>query len=293
MPQTILAMLALMTAVLFTMGTHRQVIETEREMVANELEVMATGIALEAMEKIRTRAFDQVVAEDPNKVYTESQFEPSSNWNNTTCKPFHGSGAANDCNDLDDFHGMNSATLTFTMGKDASGNDITVPFTVDVEVTYVDSDLNPVSGNTYQKQVTVFVQDQQTDNRPFLREPVYISRIYAYNFGGNEEGHGGGSEGHAQGEGKEDFEQFMEWLMEKLDENPKRDDGIKFRKWAEGEAEDQADKAKARGNDKMEDAWDDLADHLKKRRESDIEEWFNRYSKVRDHIMEQWYDGSL
>lgn len=297
MPQTILTILALMITIGFSLSTQRQVIDTERKMVANEMEVMAAGIALESMEKIRTRAFDNAVVEDPHTVHSKGNFSyktPTDHFSTgNTCKVFHG-GAGDGCEDLDDYHKMTPATVSFKIGEDKHGNDIAVPFTVKVEVQYVDESLaRSTSGPTYQKEVQVFVQDQPQGGAPsYLRRPIHLSRTYAYNFAGNADGHGGGSEGHFQGDGIEQFEKFMNWLVDKLETNPMHK-GQRFRDWVQGAVGWQSGIAYLLGNKEMGDAWSNLGTLLKDQDRRSIAQWFNRYPETRDYIIEAWYGGNL
>lgn len=187
MPQTILAVLALMITVTLSLSTHQQLADQQHDMIANEVEVMATGIALQAMETIRSRDFDSWVAEHPgNTATTPSVFEAAGRWGGKAqCNAFNPPAGGSDCNDLDDFHdnpstgGSSPAEIDFEMG--ASGE--AMPFKLRVEVRYVDrtsTGIVPASGKTFHKEVKVFVQDNPASGKPILRNPIHLSRVFSY-----------------------------------------------------------------------------------------------------------------
>jgi uncharacterized membrane protein YgcG len=267
MPQTILAVLTLMVTITLSLSTHRQLADQKRGMMRNEIEVMATGIALQAMETIRSRDFDRFVADHPNETADDPQedFEPKSSWTSGDCEVFHESGA--DCNDIDDFHGMNAAKIKFEMG----GTGKKMPFHVRVQVRYMtlDSDDNfvPAGHQTYHKEVRVKVQDAPSGGVPLLDAPIRLSRVFSYNHraknghdggtpsggggesGGGESGggeSGGGNEdedeedestgeGQNQGGGDGEYGEYTKFLLNDLRDNPEvpyGDEEVPFREAA-------------------------------------------------------------
>lgn len=177
MPQTALALLALMLATLMSVTMQRRVVDGQREMLANEMEVMATGVALQAMETIRTRAFDQAVVNNTHADLSAFTYSSDSDHFSTgrACRVFE--TGSDVCDDIDDFHKMKTATRAFDM----LGTDI--PFTVDVHVQYVGDDMKRYNSRSYQKEVTVYVQDKIGEGKtPFLYEPIEMSRVFSYKF---------------------------------------------------------------------------------------------------------------
>ena len=59
MPQTLLAICAVMLATFFAFQQQRSVLETRLEMVRNEVETAATGVAVDRLEEIGVMAFDE------------------------------------------------------------------------------------------------------------------------------------------------------------------------------------------------------------------------------------------
>ncbi len=182
MSQTLMAMLALAVVTTFAMNVQQKHMHVQRTTIQREIAEMAASSALEAMEIIRAREFDQAVV---NGTATGSvadlalfSYEGSTDHFQTgrACKVF---GTGTDvCDDVDDFHKMQTATRPFVMGSD------TIFFHIDVEVFYVDDTFQRYNGRTFHKQVTVRVQDAWPDSSrsPFLLIPITLSRVVSYDF---------------------------------------------------------------------------------------------------------------
>ncbi len=148
--------------------------------IAREMEEMASSIAIETMEVIRTRDFDQAVS-DSTTIGGASDIGLFTYNNNEdhfptgkACSVF-GTGTA-DCDDVDDFHKMITATRPFAMGDD------TLTFMVDVEVNYVNDSAQKALHRTANKEVTIMVQDFSADSTHFIPQPVKLQRVLAYEF---------------------------------------------------------------------------------------------------------------
>ena len=59
MPQTLLALVAMMTAALFALNQQRGIMETRLAMMHNEVASAGTGVAVDRLEEVRTMAFDE------------------------------------------------------------------------------------------------------------------------------------------------------------------------------------------------------------------------------------------
>ncbi|QXD14504.1 hypothetical protein GQ464_013840 [Rhodocaloribacter litoris] len=182
MPQTLLAFVAMMLMTTYSVSVQRQHVFMQQRDIAREIEEMAGSVALEAMEIIRTRAFDQAVL-DSTVTRTLSDVDlfsfNTAQEHFTTGRACSVFGLGGDvCDDIDDFHRMQTATVPFPMGTD------TLYFTLDVEVMYVDENFERHDAPTFHKAVTVSVQDTWPgiDRTPFLNEPVRLSRVFAYEF---------------------------------------------------------------------------------------------------------------
>ena len=210
MGQTLYAIAALMAATSFSYTVLQRQVHMQRNSMAREVEEMASAVALEALEVIRARPFDEKEVEcakkkanngvgtckvtgKPNDIsqftyHTNSQQFPGG-------KQCHSSGLSSAgeweqqwldaCDDVDDYHEMVPAVVQMPMGAE----DTTIEFQVEAEVEYV----KPTAGATAEfvhtpyatayKRVIVKVQDSLNGNvGVFIPEPVTISRVVAYNY---------------------------------------------------------------------------------------------------------------
>ncbi|WP_054683292.1 hypothetical protein [Rhodothermus marinus] len=183
MAQSFFALLALVLTVNFAMSVNQWYATFQRATLYREVEEMAQSVAVETMEIVRTRAFDQAIV-DGTATGTAADlvlFSDSTEFGisgNATCQAFGGTAT---CDDLDDFHGQ-QVLRPFVMGQD------TVWFSVDLTVRYVNwnastGQATPASGKTFYKQVIVKVQDNWGgDLKPFLPTPIQLDRVFAYGF---------------------------------------------------------------------------------------------------------------
>ncbi len=182
MPQTLLAIAAMMLVGTYYVTVQQHYVFTQQQDISREVEEMAGSVAIGVMEIIRSREFDQAVIDGT----TTSELSDLNlfAFNNTTdhfttgkdCSVF-GSGTAT-CDDMDDFHGMQTTMLQFDMGDQA------VFFNVDVTVQYVDNNFARDDERTFNKQVIITVQDTWPNSgiTPFLQTPVQLSRVFSYEF---------------------------------------------------------------------------------------------------------------
>lgn len=172
MQQTLLALLALMTASFLSFSQMQAIVQSEREIVQSELEEMATGIAMQSMEVVRARHFDDATVGIPgDSTVSVSDFTSPPFTSGNHCQPFGGSDV---CDDVDDFHEMVPATVPFEIPDDQ------IDFKVEIEVRYVDSAMQPTSSKTIRKEVIIYVQDIQPNGTPILRRPITFSETLAY-----------------------------------------------------------------------------------------------------------------
>lgn len=59
MPQTMLALLAVMMAALFSLNQQRGIMQTRMNMMQNEVMSAGTGVAVDRLEEVRTMAYDE------------------------------------------------------------------------------------------------------------------------------------------------------------------------------------------------------------------------------------------
>lgn len=121
MSQTLLATLALVVVTVYAAGQQRNIVNQQVTMIQNEVASMATSVAVDRLEEIRSVAFDEHTKE--GAVAGPSALTPF---------PFS-SDAQGD--DIDDFHEVKLDTFR------AVGTD-TLRFMVETTISYV-SDVNP------------------------------------------------------------------------------------------------------------------------------------------------------
>lgn len=170
----------MMIVAMYSLNTQRYEMLVQNRDIRREMEEMAGSIALETIEIIRTREFDQAVVDSAvtgsladlalfEFVGTENQFATGNQ-----CAVF-GTGSF-DCDDIDDFHEMATATRPFVLGND------TVWFAVDVDVRYVTDALAPATFATSNKEVTIEVKDAWADGSSFIASPITLTRVLTYEF---------------------------------------------------------------------------------------------------------------
>lgn len=173
MQQTLLALLALLIATFLSFNQKQATIQNQQQVLRAEMEQMALGVAAQTLQVVRARAFDDATVGLPSdSVVATSDFTETPFTTGNDCQAFGGSDT---CDDVDDFHEMESATIPFTF---PSGK---FDFAVDVRVRYVDSDLQPTGGTpSDRKEVIVEVQDDPSSGTPRLPEPIEYSEVISY-----------------------------------------------------------------------------------------------------------------
>ncbi len=169
MQQTLLALLALMMATFFNFNQMQTELQKQRQVIRSEMEQMALGVGMQTMEVIRARAFDEAtIGGTEDRITDPTEFRGSFG-GGMDCQAFGGSQT---CDSVGDFHDMTPSTETFETPE------FDMEFTVEVEIRYLDSDMNVVPGPTFRKEVVVYVQDAGDD--PFLAEPIQFSEVLSY-----------------------------------------------------------------------------------------------------------------
>jgi len=179
MQQTFLALAALMTVLFLNLGQIQTEHAHQRQVIKSEMEGMGGAVALEALEIVRSRAFDENTIDVPKKdVDVPGDFSDPGFETDHNCKVFAEkedsgkSGNTTACNDIDDFHKMETTTIPFEAPMFQLG------FKVNIEVQYVDENLEPVGHRTYRKKVTIRVQDVGDD--PYLHTPIELSEVLTF-----------------------------------------------------------------------------------------------------------------
>ena len=155
MRQTMIGLLALMTAMLLSLNVNRTSLSAKMQVIDNEMETIAGGVALEVLDYVGTKDFDEATAgveiTDPNDL---------------TALPFSTGQTYDQADDIDDFHQIQTHTLP----------EFDFDFEIDIAVEYVNENDPEVTASqpTFAKKVTVTV------NNDLLQSPVYLSQVYTY-----------------------------------------------------------------------------------------------------------------
>jgi hypothetical protein len=169
MPQTVLAFLAMMIVTLLSLNQQQSMLLAYELMVNDEMEFMASAVALQAMEYVTRRDFDAAVSGTAT-VAAPSELQDLPFITGNSCEL---EGPVVFCVDLDDFHKMLPDTLAFT-GR----NSTTFSFAVSTEIYYVDDALNPDSSVTYQT-FSKIVAVEAADVMGFMDKPIRLTRLVA------------------------------------------------------------------------------------------------------------------
>lgn len=188
MQQTLFALLSMLIMTLLAFNQQRALIETKQAMLNDEMEVMASGIALQAMEYIGAKSFDEgvkaegVPASQPTLLGGTSvslnrlSAQMPSNRACTVLPQYEDDPGYDVCDDLSDFNGMRPQQVPF--GFDGGE----VAFQVSATVRYVNEQRQPVVGAaTRHKEVVVQVEQYRASDRAYLhlKHPVTLSRTFS------------------------------------------------------------------------------------------------------------------
>ena len=173
MSETMLAMVALMVVVFFTVSQQRGIMQTEREIASMEMEMMANAAGSDFMQLIATQPFDAAtVGVNPQDVVL-SDLTIASQFGDSLACPAN-------CTDIDDFNNMQPETISFVAGEDENGDPIQFDFLVTAEVKYVDSAGNESTSPTWMKEVTLFLEQTAAEaEKRLLLQPVELKRQFS------------------------------------------------------------------------------------------------------------------
>ena len=150
-------MLGLMIAMLLSLNVQRASLSARVQVIDNEMETIASGVALEVLDYVGSKPFDAATA--LSEVENESEL---------TALPFSTGMSYEEADDIDDFHQIETHSL--------SEFEFDIDIDIDISVAYVDEN-NPeviATSQTFAKKVTV------TINNGYSESPVQLSQVYTY-----------------------------------------------------------------------------------------------------------------
>ncbi len=155
MRQTLMALLGLMIAMLLSLNVQRASLSAKIQVIDNEMETIAGGVALEVLDYVGSKPFDAATA--LGEVENESEL---------TALPFSTGMSYEEADDIDDFHQIDTHSLSA----------FEFDFDIDISVAYVDENDPEViaTSQTFAKKITV------TINNEYLEMPVVLSQVYTY-----------------------------------------------------------------------------------------------------------------
>ena len=198
MPQTLLALLALVLASFLTFNQQRLTMRSQTNMVTAELELAAAGLASEAMAFIEGRSFDEnstpekIAAEGGAVPEEDSQFSSPGSFGYSGDCDYLQPAATPNCDDVDDLAGRGWTPVSIELARELIIDPDTglpypdsvrtreLDFEVRTDVYYVDTaeSMTPASGRTRHKRVTM---DIRTPHLPTSPDGIMrVTRVVSY-----------------------------------------------------------------------------------------------------------------
>jgi hypothetical protein len=181
MRQTLLALVVLAAAMLFSYNQMRASARSQSQAYRAEMEQMALGVGMQTMEVVRARAFDAATLGVPEEtIVPTSEFTPESGFGIAGDCQLYSGGSGTDCSTVEEFH-ETSGEVPFPLASDLFW------FDVEIEVHYVCANMERASTSgactapTARKEVMVTVQDDPSGGgSPRLREPITYTEVFSY-----------------------------------------------------------------------------------------------------------------
>lgn len=177
MSETMMAFLALMLMMFFTMNQNTSIVELQREAANVEYEIMANSVATQTMQFIAAKPFDARINDntvtlenlDVNALTSPDNFPTNAN-------PFDETETAleffNEMQPQIDFFPADPSIEDSLQGGPA--------FSIQAIVEYIDANGNVSSTPTWTKEVTLYIEQDTTDGRTtYLRSPVIKKRRFS------------------------------------------------------------------------------------------------------------------
>ena len=169
MYQTLTAVGALAIAMTFALTSQRAQIRVDAQKTQTEVETLAGHVATDIIGHINIQEFDEQTTgrtvSSPNELTPAILFP-----RDLDCWGEY--GAADACDDVDDFHKMRTHRVPVMGGA--------MTFDVEASVRYVNTAGQPDTRQTYQKELTVTVIDTPQNGRSVLPAPIEMSEIITW-----------------------------------------------------------------------------------------------------------------
>ncbi|HEX8386379.1 MAG TPA: hypothetical protein VF576_09355 [Rubricoccaceae bacterium] len=193
MPQTLLALLALVVASLLSFNVKDSTKGTYENQVHDELEMTAAAIALQVMETAEERPFDQrstpagiAAANDYLPLQLGAEFSPWTSFGGVACN-VDSLWTTTSCDDLDDLAGITRQYVPFQMRSSFSGSTERKRFIgleVSIDIEYVlDEDWTVESAfpTTHKRvRIDVYIDENVSTQRDRSVPLATIQRVVGY-----------------------------------------------------------------------------------------------------------------
>lgn len=178
MPQTILALLAIVAATVLTLQVKGSAVQTLDDAYENDAYSQARGVAVSVLERLSAYPFDGGegggVGSDTTAYSRRQHFGTGST---TTGVPLNDLFASGSFDDLDDFHGVSGAVASRSVGNPTTGGTETLDYDVSIVVTYAKRDpsgdwISVLAPRAHHKMAFVRVDHYTMDT------PLQFGRVY-------------------------------------------------------------------------------------------------------------------
>ena len=181
MNETLMAFLALMLMMFFSLNQNHSIVELQRESANVEYEVMANAIATQTMQFIASKPFDARISDGTVSLdnLNLAQLTHPDDFP-TDASPFDETETA-----LEFFNQMQPKIDYFPLDPATEDTLVAgIPFSVQAIVTYVDAEGTVSSEPTWTKEVTLYIEQVALNGKePSLRQPVIKTRRFSPQWG--------------------------------------------------------------------------------------------------------------
>ncbi len=166
MPNSMMAFLAMMLMMFFSINQNRAIVESQREAASVELEILASGVAAQSMQYIASMPFDAHMSEidlqdpDPDLLTHPDDFSTGAAWDVAES--------------LEAFHLMEPDTAYVNIGSEE--DPVTYAFTVQATVHYVDAQGTESNTPTWTKEVTLYIERAVPEGSTLVQGPPVIKK---------------------------------------------------------------------------------------------------------------------
>ena len=177
MSETMMAFMALMLMMFFSLNQNNSIVELQREAANVEYEIMANSVASQTMQYIASKPFDARITDGTVTLQNLNVNALTSPGNfPVNADPFDETETA-----LEFFNQMQPQIDYFPADPNVADTLQAGPkFSVQAVVNYIDANGNVSNTPTWTKEVTLYIEQQTEEGQqPYLRNPVIKKRRFS------------------------------------------------------------------------------------------------------------------